>query len=161
MINKQQENKYEKALYTLICVQHEYKAGRLPQNAMDMFQQDINWNWTTVPSNLVGQVLKNIQGGGNSTILEKVANTIKANKERDFDTEQQLYGLINVQIEYAKGTLNPEIIDRIEQETAWSWTSVPTTLVVEALLKIHKDGTASLTEFLTPKKKVKPIVRRK
>jgi len=153
-MNNKQELTIEDAgnvLLYIICTQDEYKEGLLSQEDIDKFEQSKSWGWKSVPTLLVLAVLVNIHEG-NCTLPATVAHTLKTNNDPEFDTEEQLYGMLRLQMLYSEGLLSQEDIDMFKTTKSWSWESVPTILVVEVLLKIHEDGTASLTKFLGPPK---------
>jgi hypothetical protein len=146
------ENPKVKALYAMICMQHDYRKGTLCQDTIDLFQQDKKWNWETVPTAIVGDVLIEINKGNCTTFLEKVAHTFGMDKVSDVDTEELLYSMISFQSAKIAGILCQDDMELFEQEKLWNWNSITTTLVVEVLLRLHEDGTANLNKFLASKK---------
>jgi hypothetical protein len=60
--------------------------------------------------------------------------------EEDDDILVYVGWLIHNQYLHQEGKLKQEVINALEKNEGWSWNSIPTDLVVKALIKMHEDS---------------------
>ena len=125
-----------KKLFGMIHIQYAYLNGELSQEMINRIEdkwKGFSWTWETIPTNLFMSALADLKE--NPDLLQTYKNILKDSIKEELDIWSIVFEWVEWQYAYIDGKLSKETIKEVEEhhEGLWSWKTLPTRIVVEAL----------------------------